>query len=117
MKTKMTPEQLAMKECLAAQTKARMDAVWNDPAFRKEHVVWLKEHRATAEMCKARERAGITQATLARRMRIPRANVSRMENGQNVTFATFANYLRACGFDFSIRIFPMKEECSTMQFA
>ena len=59
-------------------------------------------------MCKARERAGMTQADLARRLRIPRANVSRMENGQNVTFATFAKYLNGCGFDFAIRIFPLR---------
>ena len=109
MKTKMTPEQMAVKERLAAETKARMDAVWSDPAFRAEHEVWLKERRATVEMCKARERAGITQATLARRLRIPRANVSRMENGQNVTFATFARYLNGCGFDFSIRVFPIRK--------
>ena len=108
MKTKMTPEQLAVKERLAAETKARMDAVWNSPGFAAEHAAWLKEHRAAAEMCKARERAGMTQADLARRLRIPRANVSRMENGQNVTFATFAKYLRGCGFDFAIRVFPLR---------
>ena len=113
MKTKMTPEQLAIKERLAAETKARMDAVWNSPGFADEHAAWLNEHRAAAEMCKARERAGMTQAALARRLRIPRANVSRMENGQNVTFATFAKYLNGCGFDFSIRIFPLRPDAST----
>ena len=113
MKTKMTPEQLAIKERLAAETKARMDAVWNSPGFADEHAAWLNEHRAAAEMCKARERAGMTQAALARRLRIPRANVSRIENGQNVTFATFAKYLHGCGFDFSIRIFPLRPDAST----
>ena len=113
MKTKMTPEQLAIKERLAAETKARMDAVWNSPGFADEHAAWLKEHRAATEMCKAREKAGMTQAALARRLRIPRANVSRMENGQNVTFSTFAKYLNGCGFDFSIRIFPLRPDAST----
>ena len=107
MKTKMTPEQLAIKKRLAAETKARMDAVWNSPGFQEEHAAWLTEHRAAAEMCKARERAGMTQAALARRLHIPRANISRMERGQNVTFATFAKYLNGCGFDFSIKIFPL----------
>ena len=37
---------------------------------------------------------------LAERMHMPHANVSRIENGQNVTFATFARYLRGCGFDW-----------------
>ena len=112
MKTKMTPEQLAVKERLAAETKARMDAVWNSPGFAAEHAAWLNEHRAAAEMCKARERAGMTQAALARRLRIPRANISRMENGQNVTFATFAKYLNGCGFDFAIRIFPLRHDAA-----
>lgn len=108
MKPKMTPEQLAVKERLAAETKARLAKVWNAPGFAAEHEAWRTEHRAAAEMCAARERAGITQAALARRLNIPRANVSRMERGQNVTFATFARYLNGCGFDFSIRVFPLR---------
>ena len=108
MKTKMTSEQLATKERLLKRTKGEMDALWRDPGFRAEHAAWQKEYRAAAEMCAARERAGITQEALARRLRIPRANVSRMENGQNVTFATFTKYLNGCGFDFAITIFPMK---------
>ena len=60
----MTPERLAIKERLAAETKARMDAVWNSPGFADEHAAWLNEHRAAAEMCKAREKAGMTQAAL-----------------------------------------------------
>lgn len=109
MKKKMTPEQLATKERLLKRTKAEMDAVWSDPDFRTEHATWQKEYRVAAEMCAARERAGITQEALARRLHIPRANVSRMENGQNVTFATFTKYLNGCGFDFSITIFPIKD--------
>lgn len=108
MKTKMTPEQMAMKERLAAETRKRMDAIWNAPGFAEEHEAWLKEHRAAVEMCKARKRAGITQEALARRLRVPRTNVSRMENGQNVTFATFARYLLGCGYDFRITVFPVK---------
>jgi len=106
----MTPEEKkALRERLAARTKAQMDAWWSDPAFRAEHAIWEKEYKAAVAMYKARESAGITQSVLARRMRIPRANVSRMENGQNVTFATFAKYLNGCGFDFAIRIFPIRK--------
>lgn len=108
MKTNMTSEQLATKERLLKRTKGELDALWRDSGFRAEHAAWQKEYRAAAEMCAARERAGITQEALARRLRIPRANVSRMENGQNVTFATFTKYLNGCGFDFAITIFPMK---------
>ena len=106
MKTKMTTAQLATKERLAAETRARLEPVWNAPGFAAEHEAWRVAHRAAEKMCAARKRAGITQATLARRLRIPRANISRMENGQNVTFTSFARYLNGCGYDFDIRIFP-----------
>ena len=104
----MTPDQMAVKERLAAETRKRMDEIWNAPGFAEEHEAWQKEHHAAVEMCKARKRAGITQEILARRLRIPRSNVSRMENGQNVTFATFARYLLGCGYDFRITVFPVK---------
>lgn len=108
-----TSEKKALRERLAARTKSEMDALWDDAEFRRGYYAWEKEYRAAAEMCAARERAGMTQAELARRLRIPRANVSRMERGQNVTFATFARYLNGCGFDFSIRIFPMRKGVSS----
>lgn len=114
-KTKMTPEQIAVKERLLADTRKRLDAVWNSPGFQEEHETWLKEHdaqvaewRAQEAMAQARRRAGITQEALARRMHVPRANVSRMERGQNVTFATFGKYIAGCGCDYTITVFPVK---------
>ena len=107
MKTKMTPEQLAVKARLLAETKARMERDEATPGFAEGYAAWKKEYDATVAMYKARQKANLTQAELAERVKIPRANVSRIENGQNVTFATFARYLRGCGFDFSLRIFPI----------
>ena len=107
MKTKMTPEQLAVKARLLAETKARMERDEAKPGFAEGYDAWKKEYDATVAMYKARQEAHLTQAELAKRMKIPRANVSRIENGQNVTFATFARYLRGCGFDFSLKIFPI----------
>jgi len=105
----MTPEEKkALRERLAARTKAEMDTWWSDPAFRAEHAIWEKEYKAAVAMHKARARAGLTQLDLAERMNTRRSNVSRMENGQNVTFATFARYLMGCGYDFRITVFPMK---------
>lgn len=107
MKKKMTPEQLALKARLLAETKARMEREEAKPGFAEQYAAWKREYDATVAMYKARQKANLTQAELAKRMKIPRANVSRIENGQNVTFATFARYLRGCGFDFSLRIFPI----------
>lgn len=108
-----TNEKKALRERLAKRTKAEMDALWNDPEFRKEHAVWEKEYRAAVAMHKARQHAGLTQVDLAERMKTRRTNVSRMENGQNVTFATFARYLLGCGYDFRITVFPIKDSKQT----
>jgi ribosome-binding protein aMBF1 (putative translation factor) len=110
---RMGKEELAsLKARLAKRTRDEMDREWADPKFREEYAAWEREYRATVALYKARQKANLTQAELARRMKIPRANVSRIENGQNVTFETFARYLRGCGFDFSLRIFPLSDKAS-----
>ena len=107
MKTKMTKEQQAERARLLAETNARHEKDWDRPGFAERYAEWEKEYTAETAMCAARKKANLTQAELARRIHTPRENISRMENGQNVTFATFARYLRGCGFDFSLRIFPI----------
>ena len=104
----MTKEELAeLKERLARRTREEMEREWADPKFREGYAAWEREYNATVTLYRARKQANLTQAELAKRMKTPRAQVSRIENGQNVTFATFARYLRGCGFDFSLRIFPI----------
>lgn len=107
----------ALKERLAKRTREEMEREWADPKFREDYAAWEREYRATVALYKARQEANLTQAQLAKRMKIPRANVSRIENGQNVTFATFARYLRGCGFDFSLRIFPIGRKRGAATFA
>lgn len=101
-------EKKALRERLARRTKAEMSALERDPEFRREHAVWEKEYRAAAVLHAARQKAGLTQVDLAARMNTRRSNVSRMENGQNVTFATFTRYLLGCGYDFRITVFPAR---------
>ncbi len=101
-------EREELKTRLKAQTKAELESVWNAPGFREEHEAWLREYDAEVAMAEARRKANITQAELARRMRTPRANVRRIESGQNITLATLARYLHGCGFDFKLRIFPLR---------
>jgi ribosome-binding protein aMBF1 (putative translation factor) len=104
----MTKEELAaLKARLLAETRERMAKAEARPGFAEEYAAWKREYDATVAMYKARKKANLTQEELAKRMKTPRAQVSRIENGQNVTFATFARYLRGCGFDFSLRIFPI----------
>ena len=109
--TPMNKEELAaLKERLAKRTRDEMEREWANPKFREDYAAWEREYRATVALYKARQKANLTQAELARRMRTPRAQVRRIENGQNVTFATFARYLRGCGFDFALRIFPIADK-------
>ena len=107
MKTMTADERAALKARLLARTQKRISEAEARPGFAEEYAAWEREYRATVALYKARQKANLTQAELAKRMKIPRANVSRIENGQNVTFATFARYLRGCGFDFSLKIFPI----------
>ena len=109
-------EKKALRDRLAARTKAEMDARWADPAFRAEHAAWENEYKVAVAMHKAREQAGLTQLDLAERMNTRRSNVSRIENGQNVTFATFARFLHGCGFDFKVSIFPARNGTPTGDF-
>lgn len=97
-----------LRERLATRTKTEMAAWWSDTEFRRGYAAWEKEYTAAVAMHKARESAGLTQLDLAERMNTRRSNVSRMENGQNVTLATFARYMMGCGYDFRITVFPMK---------
>lgn len=68
------------------------------------------ERTATAlkvAMLEARDKSGLTQAEIAGRMGVRPSNLSRILHGNGrVNGATFAAFLRACGFGFSIRLVP-----------
>lgn len=56
----------------------------------------------------ARKRSGLKQTEIAKRMQVPQANVSRIEHTTDaMTFKTFAAYLKACGYSFSITLNPL----------
>ncbi len=58
-------------------------------------------------MMEAKKRSGLSQSAIARRLGMPQPNVSRIEHSEIVSFNTFADYLMACGFDFSINLCPV----------
>ena len=102
-------ERRNLKARLLMGTKARHAKRRKEPGYAEGYAAWEQEYNATVAMHKARKAANLTQDELARRMNIPRANVSRIENGQNVTIATLARYLRSCGFAFSLNIHPLQQ--------
>ena len=71
--------------------------VESEPSIRKENALHLA-------MMEAKKRSGLTQTEIAIRLGMPQPNVSRIEHSEVVTFNTFAEYLAACGFDFSINL-------------
>ena len=68
------------------------------------------ERTATAlkvAMLEARDRSGLTQAEIAGRMGVEPSNLSRLLHGSGgVNSATFAAFLRACGFGFTVALVP-----------
>ncbi len=73
----------------------------NESAIRKENALHLA-------MMEAKKRSKLNQSEIARRLGMPQPNVSRIEHNEVVTFNTFAEYLCACGFDFTITLRPMQ---------
>ena len=58
-------------------------------------------------MLKARDKSGLTQAEIAERMGVKPPNLSRILHGNGgVNGATFAAFLRACGFGFKVALVP-----------
>ncbi|WP_083503322.1 helix-turn-helix domain-containing protein [Legionella londiniensis] len=51
-----------------------------------------------------RQKAGLTEEELAKRMGTQKSNVSRLEKGNsNPSWKTLEKYAHACGFDISMR--------------
>lgn len=55
----------------------------------------------------AKKKSGLSQTEIAARLGMPQPNVSRIEHSEVVSFNTFADYLMACGFDFTINLKPI----------
>lgn len=102
----LTEQQKSLRAKAIVDGAAMMAEIHNRPGFDDEQQEWRNEYNAAVALCAARKRAGLSQQVVAERMKIPRSNVSRIEGGLNITFATFAKYLKACGFDFSVNIRP-----------
>ncbi len=79
----------------------------NEPKIRKENALHLA-------MMEAKKRSKLNQSEIARRLGMPQPNVSRIEHSEVVSFTTFADYLFACGFDFTISLRPTRRQ--TKQF-
>jgi transcriptional regulator with XRE-family HTH domain len=72
-----------------------------DPAFRREYEALEVEFMLIAELHKARLRAGLSQAQLAKRMKTTQSAIARLESGRPST-TTLSRFAKATGHKLKI---------------
>jgi DNA-binding XRE family transcriptional regulator len=91
-----------------------MIAEWmNDPMFKSEYDALEEDFALFDELIKARNRAGLTQEKVARRMGTRTPAVARIESGggkrkHSPSIATLRKYAEACGYKIKIKLVPKK---------
>lgn len=76
-----------------------------DPAFKAEYDALAPEFEIAAELVKARARAGLSQAEVARRMGTTQSVVARLESGQALpSTKTLLRFAEATGSRVHVRL-------------
>ena len=79
-----------------------------DPAFRREYDALEEEFALATALLSARDRAGLTQAQVAQRMKTTQTAVARLEGGRlNPSTRTLARYAEATGHRLVIGFEPI----------
>ena len=89
---------------LSGKRKGGIEELRTIPGFIENEASIRKENALHLAMMEAKKRSGLSQSAIARRLGMPQPNVSRIEHSKVVSFNTFADYLMACGFDFTINL-------------
>ncbi len=90
----------------SGKRKGGLDELREIPRFVENESIIRKENALRLAMMEAKKRSKLNQSEIARRLGMPQPNVSRIEHSEVVSFNTFADYLFACGFDFTISLRP-----------
>jgi transcriptional regulator with XRE-family HTH domain len=86
--------------------KARM---LKDPDVRKEYDALEEEFALMLEVARARQRAGLSQAQLAKRMNTTQSTVARLESGRGKpSTRTLSRFAKATGHRLKISFEPVK---------
>jgi transcriptional regulator with XRE-family HTH domain len=87
-----------------------------DAAYRREYDALEEEFTVMAAIAKARRRAGLSQAELARRMKTTQSTVARLESGRSQpSTRTLARFAKAAGHRLRISFQPVKGKGSGEQ--
>ena len=80
-----------------------------DPEYRKEYDALEEEFALAAEVAKARGRAGLSQAELARRMKTTQSTIARLESGRGrPSTRTLDRFAKATGHRLRISFEPLR---------
>ena len=80
-----------------------------DPEVRKEYDALEEEFALAAEVAKARNRAGLSQAELAQRMKTTQSTIARLESGRGrPSTRTLDRFAKATGHRLRISFEPVK---------
>ena len=80
-----------------------------DAGYRKEYDALEEEFALAAEVAKARSRAGLSQAELARRMKTTQSTIARLESGRGrPSTRTLDRFAKATGHRLKISFEPLK---------
>jgi transcriptional regulator with XRE-family HTH domain len=80
-----------------------------DPAFRKEYDALEEEFALMLAIAKARLRAGLNQAQLAKRMKTTQSTVARLESGRGMpSTRTLSRFAKATGHRLKISFEPVR---------
>src|SRR5436189_5900805 len=80
-----------------------------DPEVRREYDALEEEFAVILEVAKARKRAGLSQAELARRMKTTQSTIARLESGRGLpSTRTLDRFAKATGHRLKISFEPMR---------
>jgi transcriptional regulator with XRE-family HTH domain len=81
-----------------------------DPDYRREYDLLEEEFVLAAAVAKARRRAGLSQAEIARRMKTTQSTIARLESGRGKpSTRTLNRFAKATGHRLKISFEPVKE--------
>jgi len=80
-----------------------------DPEYRREYDALEEEFALILEVAKARKRAGLSQAELARRMKTTQSTIARLESGRGLpSTRTLGRFAKATGHRLKISFEPVR---------
>ena len=80
------------------------------PEFRHEYDALEEEFALILEVAKARQRAGLSQAELAKRMKTTQSTIARLESGRGLpSTRTLGRFAKATGHRLKISFEPLKK--------